>query len=140
MKYIIAFCLAMFFQLANAQELKEVEVTAGDTVYFSSCKGEAYQYMDYYKKTRFELDSISYDTISGWPFYQRFFMTGDFDVMPLPCEFEGKFGIVKHTMVAKDQEDVMRNVVIAMIVDGSSAVFIVEESFMTGEVILSPSK
>ncbi|MBR9861120.1 hypothetical protein GYB22_10320 [bacterium] len=128
--------------LAQAQdtELEEHELHIGDTLYFTGCEGSSFEYIDLYVKTRFAIDSISYDTLNGWDFYNRFFPTGDFDMSRLPCEYEGRYGIIKHMMSVEDADGIWHNIVIAMIVDGTSVAYIVEDAFIEGEVLFSPAQ
>ena len=138
MRILYLFIIFCSSTLAFAQE--EVEIQFGDTLYFGQCDAEAYTYIDFYSKTRFELDSISYDSINGWDFYNRFFNTGDFDVSRLPKSFEGAYGIVKHMMSIESTEGVWINIVIVMIEDGKSAAYIVEDAFIEEEVIFAPAQ
>ncbi len=136
----ICYLLIIFFSSTFVFAQEEVEIQYGDTLYFGQCEAEAYTYIDYYNKTRFELDSISFDTINGWDFYNRFFNTGDFDVSRLPKSFQGTYGIVKHMMSIENSEGDWINVVIVMIQDGKSAAYIVEEAFIEEEVIFAPAQ
>lgn len=134
--------IALLFVLNGtvlAQEENEVELQIGDTLYFSTCTGQAYQYMDLYVKTRFELDSISYDSLNGWEFYNRFFNKGDFDVKRMPCSYQDRYGIIKHMFAITDEMGEVHNIIIAMIRDGSSAAYIVEQAFEE-ELIFAPAK
>ncbi|MFY0643312.1 MAG: hypothetical protein JXR19_02480 [Bacteroidia bacterium] len=136
MRHLISIAFLFVCSLIYAQE--EHELQFGDTLYFGACHSEAYTYMDLYVKTRFEKDSISYDSLFEWEFYNRFFNTGDFDVSRMPCSYSGKYGVIKHMMaIETDQGDVI-NVVVAMILDGKSVAYIVEEAFINEEVLLAP--
>lgn len=134
--YLILFITASSTLFAQ----EEVEINIGDSLYFADCDSGQYDYIDLYVKTRFEKDSISYDTLNGWAFYNRFFNTGDFDVSRLPCRYEGSYGVIKHMMSVKNNEDQWVNVVIVMIKDGKSVGYIVEEAFIREEVIYAPKK
>ena len=136
MKSVIYMILVLFSLPVMAQD--EAEIHIGDTVYFGECSGSNFSYVDLYVKTRFEQDSISYDTINEWAFYNRFFNTGDFNVSRLPCEYEGKSAVIKHMMSIEDENGQWHSVIIAMIVDGSSAAWITEDAFAEGEVMLTP--
>lgn len=133
---ILIFGLSSFLSFAQTEE---VELAVGDTLYFGVCDGEAYSYIDLYVKTRFEKDSISYDTLNNWEFYNRFFGSGDFDVTRLPCSYKNSYGIIKHMMSVQNKDGEWMNVVIAMIEDGKSAAYIVEDAFLNEEVLASPS-
>lgn len=132
MRIYVVFLVMLAGLSLKAQE--EVTLEIGDSLYFEACDQEAYEYIDLYVKTRFELDSISYDSLSDWAFYNRFFNTGDFDVSRLPCKYSGQFGIIKHMMSMQNPEGEWLNVVVAMIKDGKSAAYVVEQAFTEGEV------
>ena len=136
MRLSIILFLGLFSLASFAQD--EAEIQIGDTIYFGECTGENYNYIDLYVKTRFELDSISYDTITEWAFYNRFFTTGDFSASRLPCSYAGQHAVIKHMMSVEDENGVWHNVVMAMIIDGSSVAYIIEEAFMEGEIVLDP--
>jgi hypothetical protein len=131
-KTIALLILSCFALLANAQS-EDVEIQIGDTLYFDACEGDSYTYIDYYKKTRFEKDTLDTDTISGWEFYKAFFETGDFDVTRMPCELKGKYDIM-----ISEVNDTEKMVVIAVIAKGVSIAYIMEESFSLGEVTYAP--
>jgi hypothetical protein len=139
MRNILLFSLIAFSQICFAQA-EEAEIKIGDTLYFGKCEAESFQYIDLYVKTRFEKDSISYDSLNEWAFYNRFFGTGDFDVSRLPCSYSGKYGIVKHIMSIEDAEGEWHTIVLAMIVDGKSVAYIIESAFIEGEIIHEPVK
>jgi hypothetical protein len=128
--------LSCFTLSANAQS-QDVEIQIGDTLYFDVCEGDSYTFIDYYKKTRFEKDTLDTDTISGWEFYNTFFKTGDFDVTRMPCKLKGQYGIINHIMIS-EVDDVEKMVVIAVIEKGVSIAYIMEESFSLGEVTYAP--
>jgi hypothetical protein len=135
-KIIALLILSCCGPLANAQS-ENVEIQIGDTLYFDACEGDSYTYIDYYKKTRFEKDTLDTDTISGWEFYKAFFETGDFDITRMPCELKGKYGIINHIMIS-EVNDTEKMVVIAVIAKGVSIAYIMEESFSLGEVTYAP--
>jgi hypothetical protein len=135
-KIIVLLLLSCFAFSANAQS-EDVEIQIGDTLYFDVCEGDSYTFIDYYKKTRFEKDTLNTDTISGWEFYKAFFETGDFDVTRMPCELKGQYGIINHIMVSEVNAK-EKMVVIAVIEKGVSIAYIVEESFSLGEVTYAP--
>lgn len=138
MRFSLILLIATLTLNLYAQE--EAEIQIGDTLYFTACEGSNYQYIDLYVKTRFEKDSISYDSINGWEFYNRFFNTGDFDVSRMSCDYEGKYGIVKHMMAIEDESGNWHNIVYAMVVDGSSVAYLIEDAFIEGEVLFSPAE
>jgi hypothetical protein len=121
---------------ANAQS-EEVNLQIGDTFYFDVCEGENYTFIDYYKKTRFEKDTLNTDTIDGWAFYKAFFETGDFDVTRMPCALKGQYGIINHMMLAT-VDDAEKMIVIAVIEKGVSIAYIIEDAFSNGEVVYAP--
>lgn len=136
MRILIFFTLILFYIPSIAQD--EMELSIGDTLYFGNCNGEAYTYIDLYVKTRFEKDSISYDSIDGWNFYNRFFGFGDFDVSRMPCSYKDKYGIIKHMMAVQNEDGDLLNIVIVMIEDGKSAGYMIEDAFIHEEVLASP--
>ncbi len=135
-KLTLLLLISIFTHTAYAQT-EEVNLQIGDTLYFDACDGDNYTYIDYYKKTRFEKDTLDTDTISGWKFYNAFFETGDFDVTRMPCELKGQYGITNHIMLATI-DDTEKMVVIAVIEKGVSIAYIIEESFSIGEVVYAP--
>src|SRR5690606_11428723 len=121
----------------KAQE-ETVEIGYGDTLYFSHCEGNSYQYIDLYIKTRFEKGIISLDTLFEWEFYNEFFNHGDFDVSRMPCEYAGRYGIIKHMMRIEDDNNEPQNVIILMIEDGISVAYLIEDALLEEEVTLYP--
>jgi hypothetical protein len=136
MKIVLLILISGLTLTASAQ-LQEAEIQIGDTLYFDVCDGDDYKFIDYYKKTRFETDTLDTDTISGWAFYKAFFNTGDFDVTRMPCELQGRYGIINHMMVSKIG-DAEKMVVVAVIEKGVSVAYIVEDAFSEGEVTYAP--
>ena len=127
MRYLYLLLVCFGFSMSYGQS--EVELAIGDTLYFAECNSEAYEYIDLYVKTRFELDSISYDSLNGWEFFNRFFNTGDFDVSRLPCQYQGQYGIIKHMMAVETESGDYLNVIVVMIRDGSSVGYVTEYAF-----------
>lgn len=138
MKKIVTILLVLFTFNCFAQN--EAEISIGDTLVFYGCSGESFQYIDLYKKTRVEVDSINYDTMFEWTFYNTFFETGDFDVTRLPCSYEGKRGIIKHMMLLETEDGMGQTVVIAKIEDELSAAYIIEDAFINEEIIYIPKE
>lgn len=139
MKALILTLLLACSLVSFAQSEEEALLEVGDTIYFGECVGVSYQYIDLYVKTRFELDSISYDSLDGWAFYNRFFNDGDFDVSRLPCSYRGQYGVIKHLMAVRDEDDNWVNVVVVMIEDGRSVGYIIENAFES-EIIYVPKE
>jgi hypothetical protein len=131
--------LSLFISAISLAQQEEIEIKFQDTLYFSQCNSNNYQYIDYYKKTRFEeKDSNDLNNLYNWEFYNAFFNTGDFDVSRLPCSMKGKYGIIKHIMNISDENGKLHTVVIAMIVNNLSAAYITEEAFLNNELIYAP--
>jgi hypothetical protein len=117
----------IFLSFNSSAQENEVEIRVQDTLYFDQCNTDSYQFIDYYKKTRFETeDTISLNDLYNWDFYNTFFNTGDFDVSRLPCSMKGRYGIIKHIMTITDDKGENHTVVIAMIENNSSAAYITE--------------
>lgn len=125
---------------ALAQYEQEIQIKLHDTIYFDKCNGEIFDYIDLYKKTRFESDTIDFDSLDGTAFYDAFFNTGDFDVARLPCSYSGSYGVIKHIMGIIDDEGNNRTVIIAMIENGVSAAYLIDDAFMTEEVLYAPKR
>ena len=140
MRRILNLVLIMFavFSYANAQE--DVDISINDTLYFDVCDGESFKYIDYYKKSRFENDSVDFDTTQGWFFYNTYFDSGDFDVSRMPCSLSGSYGIIKHMMTATDPEGNQQTVVIVLIDHGNAAAYIIEQAFMSEEILYAPKQ
>lgn len=131
----------IFLSFNSSAQENEVEIRVQDTLYFNQCNTDSYQFIDYYKKTRFETeDTISLNDLYNWDFYNTFFNTGDFDVSRLPCSMKGRYGIIKHIMTITDDKGENHTVVIAMIENNSSAAYITEEAFLNDELLYAPKQ
>ena len=131
----------IFLSFNSLAQENEVEIRVQDTLYFDQCNTDSYQFIDYYKKTRFETeDTISLNDLYNWDFYNTFFNTGDFDVSRLPCSMKGRYGIIKHIMTITDDKGENHTVVIAMIENNSSAAYITEEAFLNDELLYAPKQ
>jgi hypothetical protein len=131
----------IFLSFTSSAQENEVEIRVQDTLYFDQCNTDSYQFIDYYKKTRFETeDTISLNDLYNWDFYNTFFNTGDFDVSRLPCSMKGRYGIIKHIMTITDDKGENHTVVIAMIENNSSAAYITEEAFLNDELLYAPKQ
>jgi hypothetical protein len=131
----------IFLSFNSSAQENEVEIRVQDTLYFDQCNTDSYQFIDYYKKTRFETeDTISLNDLYNWDFYNTFFNTGDFDVSRLPCSMKGRYGIIKHIMTITDDKGENHTVVIAMIENNSSAAYITEEAFLNDELLYAPKQ
>jgi len=131
----------IFLSFNSSAQENEIEIRVQDTLYFDQCNTDSYQFIDYYKKTRFETeDTISLNDLYNWDFYNTFFNTGDFDVSRLPCSMKGRYGIIKHIMTITDDKGENHTVVIAMIENNSSAAYITEEAFLNDELLYAPKQ
>lgn len=131
----------IFLSFNSSAQENEIEIRVQDTLYFDQCNTDSYQFIDYYKKTRFETeDTISLNDLYNWDFYNTFFNTGDFDVSRLPCSMKGRYGIIKHIMTITDDKGENHTVVIAMIENNSSAAYIMEEAFLNDELLYAPKQ
>ena len=131
----------IFMSVNSAAQENEGEIRVQETLYFDQCNTDSYQFIDYYKKTRFETeDTISLNDLYNWDFYNTFFNTGDFDVSRLPCSMKGRYGIIKHIMTITDDKGENHTVVIAMIENNSSAAYITEEAFLNDELLYAPKQ
>lgn len=131
----------IFLSFNSSAQENEAEIRVQDTLYFDQCNTDSYQFIDYYKKTRFETeDTISLNDLYNWDFYNTFFNTGDFDVSRLPCSMKGRYGIIKHIMTITDDKGENHTVVIAMIENNSSAAYITEEAFLNDELLYAPKQ
>lgn len=131
----------IFLSFNSSAQENEVEIRVQDTLYFDQCNTDSYQFIDYYKKTRFETeDTISLNDLYNWDFYNTFFNTGDFDVSRLPCSMKGRYGIIKHIMTITDDKGENHTIVIAMIENNSSAAYIMEEAFLNDELLYAPKQ
>lgn len=133
----MALSTVSYGQIDNTEE---VQLSIGDTLFFDNCNGENYQYIDFYKKTRFEGDKVDYDTLNGEEFYAHFFNTGDFDVTRLPCSFKNSYGTIKHMMTVDVQDGQRRNIIVLMVENGVTAAHVVEEAFINEEVLYVPRR
>ena len=137
----ITLILTLFSTFTMLAQQEEVEIKIQDTLYFNQCNSTSYQYIDYYKKTRFEeKDTVDLTYIYNWDFYNTFFSTGDFDVSRLPCSMNGKYGIIKHIMSISNEKNKSQTVVIAMIENNISAAYNTEKAFLNDELIYAPKK
>lgn len=137
--------IVLLFNLTlHAQQ--DAEISVGDTLYFTECKGDAFTYIDLYKKSRIDPnDTFNYDNLTDWDFYNTFFAMGDFDVTRLPCSYKNQYGIIKHIMAIEkptggEEPPMIQTVVIVMIEKGLSAAYIIEEAFTEGEIALEPTR
>jgi len=139
MKKILSLILILLAAIAVKAQTQEAVVEIGDTLFFDQCAGENYKYIDYFQKTRFEVDKPLSDTATGFNYYRTFFDTGDFDVHRMPCEMAGKYGIIKHMMQVELEKIGKQIVFIAEIEKGKTAAYIVEPAFAQGEIVWSPA-
>lgn len=134
-------CLFLLFSYYSNAQSDEFEIKIQDTLYFNKCNQEAYQFIDFYQKTRFEEnDTMDLSQTYDWSFYNDFFNTGDFDVSRLPCSMAGRYGIIKHIMQITNDNINYQTVVIAMVDHNISAVYITEEAFLKDELIYAPKQ
>jgi hypothetical protein len=131
-KIILLFVILASISQGFAQD--EVQLQLDDTLYFAPIATDNYVYIDYYKKTRFEKDKIDFDTCYNQNFYNLFFGDGDFDVSRMPKRLANSYGIIKYIMAGKDAAGNDVNVIIAMIENGVSAAYIMEDAFIHEEV------
>ena len=114
MKHNLTLLLLLFaFCTCSAQEEKELSI--GDTLYFHTCKGDNYQYIDLYVKTRWEDTTLTYNQYTGEGFYEYFFSKGDFDVARMPCSYQGKFAVISAAQEVPRNDGTSRLVVLAII-------------------------
>lgn len=139
MRFSIVLVFTILGYVSFAQQ--ESELQAGDTLYFATCDSSNYTYIDYYKKSRIEDgDTLNYNKLEFWEFYNAFFELGDFDVTRMPCERQEDFCIVKHMMQLTAEGSPPVTVVIGLMSDGLSAAYIVEDAFLAEEVLLAPKQ
>lgn len=139
MKKTISTLLILMMAIAANAQTEEIVVEIGDSLYFDACSGDNYTYIDYFQKTRFEQDKPLSDTATGLNYYDTFFNTGDFDVHRLPCDMQGKYGVIKHMMMVDLENIGPKMIFLAEIEKGKSAAYIVEDAFATREVLWSPA-
>ena len=133
--------VVIFISINSSAQDNEIEIRVQDTLYFGQCNADSYQFIDYYKKTRFEIhDTISLTHLYNWDFYHIFFNTGDFDVSRLPCSMKGRYSVIKHIMKIIDEKGKNYTVVIAMIENNSSAAYITEDAFLNDEILYAPKQ
>ncbi len=95
--------------------------------------------MDLFKKTRWETDTVGYDTLTGEGLYNAFFMTGDFDVARLPCSYKGKFAIIASVQFMSEPGKEPRTVVFGIIEKDIKVVWIeVQQAFENDEISIIP--
>jgi len=89
MNKIILLLLAFYFSPNSYAHTADSSraMLVGDSVIISSCPKNGYQYIQYFKKTRFPNPNATYNKESGDDFYEYFFLDGDFDAKILPCEY-----------------------------------------------------
>lgn len=133
--------LTLFTGATALAQQNEVEIKIQDTLFFNECNTDTYQFIDYYKKTRFDPnDTIDLTQLYNWDFYNSFFNTGDFDVSRLPCSMKGQYGVIKHIMRITDEKNNNHTIVITMIENNVSAAYITEGAFLNDELIYAPKK
>lgn len=138
-KQVLLVILTLSCFMAVAQQEEEVSLQWGDTLYFGDCNGESYTYIDFYLKTRFEHDTIDFDTINGFRYFDKFTATGDFDVSRLSCRYAGQYAVIKHIMALPQEDGKVINVILGMVENGVSMVYLLEDAFIKGEVLVSPA-
>lgn len=138
MRIILCFIVAVGTYISNAQIVEsEQEIGIGDSLFFVNCSGDHFEYMDLYTKTRFEKDSLVFDSTNGVGFYQSFFSTGDFDVSRLPCEYDNTYGLVVSIIQLQDDKGNVQNVTFVVLEKWKTVVWVTEKAY-EAEVILSP--
>ncbi len=95
-RWVSIFCLLfpVFAMAQKSSDSVEIVVNVGDSIEIGSCKGDHFQHLDYFRKTRFIKTEKPYDTASGDGFYASFFTSGDFDMFELPASYKGKTFVV----------------------------------------------
>lgn len=90
--FIISFLFfsQIAFSQSTAEDSVEVEIVVGDSIEIGNPSDTAFKHIDFFRKTRWSADTISYDTATGFGFYKSFFSGGDFDVAELPASYKGK--------------------------------------------------
>lgn len=139
MRYIIGFLL-IIGAITPGYTQEEVQLQLDDTLYFAPINTENYIYIDYYKKTRFEKEIVDMDTLYNKEFYNTFYGDGDFDVSRMPKRMAGKYGIIKYMMTGNDADGNEVNVIIALIENGVSVAYIMEDAFINEEVFYAPKQ
>lgn len=134
---IIYFAIFSFIFLSTqAQQEKSIEI--GDTVFFADNTNESYEYIDLFRKTRCALNFPDFFQFESDEFYQKFYLTGDFDASRMPSKYAGTWAVIKHIALFPDENDELPNklIVIALLPDGKSTAHITEKAFEMGEVLM----
>ncbi len=82
---LITFYFIIPCQAKTADSTRSMQV--GDSIFISACPKNRFQFIQYYKKTRFPTPNATYNRETGDDFYEYFFLDGDFDAKILPCEY-----------------------------------------------------
>lgn len=131
--FLLMFCLSGWALTSNAQDNKELEI--GDTLYFATCRGDQFVFIDLYTKTRWEKTDLTYNKEDGTGFYEYFFKTGDFDINRMPCSYKGKYGTVTAIQVISEEGKAPRTILFVTIEDNVKVAWVEAESaFESGEV------
>lgn len=136
MRIFILLFLLTTVSIAFAQQEKNIEI--GDTVFFAQTDSANFEYIDIFKKTRCALGFPNFWPFESEEFYQKFYLTGDFDASRMPASYAGSWAVIKHIVMIPDEYEKKQNnlMVIALLPDGKSTAHITEKAFESGEVLM----
>jgi hypothetical protein len=136
MRLVYFAIFSFIFLSTKAQQEKNIEI--GDTVFFAEITTENFEYIDLFKKTRCALNFPDFFQFESEEFYQKFYLTGDFDASRMPAEYANTWAVIKHIALFPDEMEDQQNklIVIALLPDGKSTAHITEKAFEEGEVLM----
>lgn len=87
---LLVLCLVSSSALIASNQDSTKTVQVNDSITIGECPKSGYVFVQYYQKTRFPNPDAQYNHATGDDFYEYFFLDGDFDVKPLPCNYANK--------------------------------------------------
>jgi hypothetical protein len=135
MKKLIGLILLLGAFISPSFSQVEKELNNVDTLYFCTCTGENFQFIDLYTKTRWEKTDLTYNREDGTGFYEYFFTTGDFDIKRMPCSFKNAKGVVTAIQVITEDGKDPRTVMFITLEENVTVAWVeAEKAFESGEM------
>lgn len=137
-QFLLLFCLISASCFSKGQQVK-VTFSIGDTLELGECPDSlSFKRIDYYKKTRFVKNNLTYNKENGEGFYDYFFKDGDFDVSRLPCKYSGFLAVLISIQPFQDKKTgQVRNVFFCRGPEPNSILWIeIDDAANEGEIFI----
>lgn len=134
--FLCTLLLVITTHIAKAQDSENVQLKIGDLLELAPIDSNNYSFIDVYIKTRFTLNPLSYDSLTGRGLYDYFFTKGDFDAKRLPAKHAGKMIRIDGFQNVEGENGKNRTIILAWLEKDVSMIWIEMEAFNQGELIL----